>query len=305
MNVRDSESVAGQDRRFVARSPVMQRVQQQAARAASVDSPVLITGGPGTGKTFLATEIHRRSRRRDGPFIRFSAAKTLSDGSLFGTNDDTADEVDGKRGALYDAEGGTLLIDEIAALWPTSQARLLQAIETGRAARMGGGCERDINVRVIATTSRNLDSEVRAGRFRQDLLYRISVLPIQLPPLRSRQEDIPELVSEFARRAGRISHSQDADLDSRQLQILKSLDWPQNVRQLRDVVEAMLAPRSEMPMSEMTANVHHAAPLALIEKDIILAALDSHDGNRTRAAESLGISVRTLQRRLREWHLDR
>lgn len=287
---------------FVAKSPVMKRIQEQARRASKVDTTVLITGEFGVGKTHLAKEIHRASPRGDRPFIRFPAAQARSDGRLFGSVNERHDTTQARYGAIQRAEGGTLMIDEIAALWPTSQARLLGAIETGTVAPLGGSSEEAIDVRVIASTSKNLDMEVRAGRFRQDLLYRISVLPIHLPPLRLRREDIPDLVREFLRRIDDQSNGHAFEIAPDQIHILKSLDWPRNIQQLREVVENMIFPRGHPDTKRNTDPVD--TPLAVVERDTILAALDAHDGNRTRTAESLGISVRTLQRRLRQWHLD-
>ena len=183
------------DKTFVADSPIMRGVLQQARRAAKVDTPVLISGEPGTGRTMLAMEIHRESRRHKGPFVRFSAAEALSDGSLFGSVNDTANGALHRPGAIHRAEGGTLLIEEIAALWPTSQARLLRVMEMGAVAPLGASREQAVDVRVIATTSRNLELEVQAGRFRQDLLHRIGVVPIRLPPLRMHRDDIPRCIS--------------------------------------------------------------------------------------------------------------
>jgi DNA-binding NtrC family response regulator len=196
------------------------------------------------------------------------------------------------------------MIHEIAALWPTSQARLLSAIETGAVAPLGGSREHAVDVRVIVATSKNLEAEARAGRFRQDLLYRIGVLPIHLPPLNSHREDIPGLVREFLRRLRQTESGHAAEMDSRQIHLLKSLDWPRNVQQLQEVVENVVLPRSGVATADDSNHTSDNTPLALVEKDTILAALDAHDGNRTRAAESLGISVRTLQRRLQQWRLD-
>lgn len=190
----------------------------------------------------LAMEIHRESRRHKGPFVRFSAAEALSDGSLFGSVNDTANGALHRPGAIHRAEGGTLLIEEIAALWPTSQARLLRVMEMGAVAPLGASCEQAVDVRFVATTSRNLELEVQAGRFRQDLLYRIGVVPIRLPPLRMHRDDIPGLVREFLRRMNRrLPDGCTAEMEPRHISILTSLTWPKNVSQLQEVVENVAA----------------------------------------------------------------
>ena len=280
----------------------MKRVLQHARRAASVDTTVLIAGEPGTGKSLLAKEIHRNSHRHHGPLIHYYPSKAKSGDALFGSADVANGQIFGTGGAVQRATTGSLLIHEIAALDLTNQARLLNTIESG-ASIPGGGCrEQPIDVRFIATTSRNLNLEVKAGRFRHDLLYRVSVLPIRLPPLRLRREDIPAFVSHFL---DQHPVEKAAELESQLIEVFADLEWPGNIRQLQYAVQSMVTwPLQDDLSIGNTAKGPIGPRLASVEKETILAALHEHEGNRSRAAKSLGISVRTLQRRLRQWCLD-
>jgi len=280
----------------------MKRVLQHARRAASVDTTVLIAGEPGTGKSLLAKEIHRNSHRRYAPLINYYPAQLKSGDALFGSTDATDDRTSGSNGAVHRANKGTLLIHEIAALDLTDQARLLNMIESNTATAGNTSQGHLLDVRFIATTSRDLNSEVKAGRFRNDLLYRVSVFPIRLPPLRSRREDIPALVRHFL---DQHPGENTPELESRLIEVFADLEWPGNIRQLKHAVDSMVrSPLQSSVSIGSAAKGGGGVQLTDVEKETILAVLHEHDGNRTRAAKSLGISVRTLQRRLRQWHLD-
>src|SRR5436190_12968266 len=211
------------------------------ASAASSRATVLLQGESGTGKELLARAIHAQSDRREGPFIRMNCA-ALPEGqiesALFG-HEKGALMGSPKRslGALERANGGTLLLDEIAELRPDLQPKLLRVLQEREFERIGGAGPVKADVRIIATTSRDLEAEVRAGRFRQDLYYRLNVFPISIPPLRDRREDIPVLAHRFAARAVAEAGKEIAGLEPEALELLCGHDWPGNVRQLQSAVE--------------------------------------------------------------------
>jgi DNA-binding NtrC family response regulator len=305
------------------------------ASAASSRATVLLMGETGTGKELLARAIHAQSDRREGPFIRLNCA-ALPEGqiesTLFGQEKGAlAGAAKRSLGALERANGGTLLLDEIAELPADLQPKLLRVLQDREFERIGGAGVVKCDVRVIATTSRNLEAEVNAGRFRQDLYYRLNVFPITIPPLRDRREDIPVLAHRFAARAAAEAGKEIAGLEPDALELLCGHDWPGNVRQLQSAVERAVilstdsllrvhlfaSLRSPSMAPDETANAApapQAAPsngnggahvlelpsldLMEVERRVIEQALALTKGNRTRAAHMLGINVRTLRRKL-------
>jgi DNA-binding NtrC family response regulator len=303
------------------------------ASAASSRATVLLQGDSGTGKELLARAIHAQSDRREGPFIRLNCAalpEAQIESTLFG-HEKGAMSGSAKRtlGALERANGGTLLLDEIAQLPPELQPKLLRVLQDREFERVGGGTVKT-DVRVIATTSRNLEAEVSAGRFRQDLYYRLNVFPISIPPLRERREDIPVLAHRFAARAAAEAGKEIDGLEPEALELLCAHEWPGNVRQLQSAVERAVilstepilrvhlfasldangqpAARSENGASQQPATSNGSAgahvlelpslDLMEVERRVIEQALALTKGNRTRAAHMLGINVRTLRRKL-------
>jgi len=303
------------------------------ASAASSRATVLLQGESGTGKELLARAIHAQSDRREGPFIRLNCG-ALPEGqiesTLFGHEKGLTGAPKRSLGALERANGGTLLLDEIAELPADLQPKLLRVLQEREFERIGGpGAAVKCDVRIIATTSRNLDAEVNAGRFRQDLYYRLNVFPISIPPLRDRHEDIPVLAHRFAARAAAEAGKEVAGLEPEALELLCAQDWPGNVRQLQSAVE-----RAVILSTEPMLRVHHFASLRgaptsadntngsapaetpssgtggahvlelpsldlmEVERRVIEQALALTKGNRTRAAHMLGINVRTLRRKL-------
>jgi len=306
------------------------------ASAASSRATVLLQGESGTGKELLARAIHAQSDRREGPFIRMNCA-ALPEGqiesALFG-HEKGALMGSPKRslGALERANGGTLLLDEIAELRPDLHPKLLRVLQEREFERIGGSGPVKADVRIIATTSRDLEAEVSAGRFRQDLYYRLNVFPISIPALRERREDIPVLAHRFAARAAAEAGKEIEGFEADALELLCGHDWPGNVRQLQNAVERAVilstdstlrvhlfasltatAPLEEVAPSPSTQGAVAGAPptnnsahvLALpsldlmeVERRVIEQALALTKGNRTRAAQMLGINVRTLRRKL-------
>jgi DNA-binding NtrC family response regulator len=303
------------------------------ASAASSRATVLLQGESGTGKELLARAIHAQSDRREGPFIRLNCAalpESQIESTLFGHEKGLTGAPKRSLGALERANGGTLLLDEIAELPADLQPKLLRVLQEREFERIGGpGAAVKCDVRIIATTSRNLEAEVNAGRFRQDLYYRLNVFPISIPPLRDRREDIPVLAHRFAARAAAEAGKEVAGLEPEALELLCAQDWPGNVRQLQSAVErAVILSTEPMLRVHLFASLRGAptsaestngsAPqgasangtggahvlelpsldLMEVERRVIEQALALTKGNRTRAAHMLGINVRTLRRKL-------
>jgi transcriptional regulator with PAS, ATPase and Fis domain len=306
--------------RIVTCSDLMLPVFDQTSRAAKVDSTVLITGDSGTGKELIAEAIHYNSPRRDGPFVVVNMAavpENLIESELFGHVAGAFTGSTGPRiGRFEAADRGTLFIDEIGDLASECQAKMLRVLENHCVTPVGANEDRSPDVRVIAATNRNLEKMVRDGQFREELYYRLNVVSIALPPLRDRPEDIEPLIDHFleelAETYDRPAPAPDAEL----LRFLQSYRWPGNVRQLRNCVESMfvLAESSTLTMQDLPETIyaggrHDEAPFEVpqgltledVERAAVYQTLDRCRGNRTRAARSLGISVRTLQRRLKRW----
>jgi DNA-binding NtrC family response regulator len=299
------------------------------ASAASSRATVLLQGDSGTGKELLARAIHAQSDRREGPFIRMNCSALpdgLMESTLFGHEKGAfADAAKRTLGAFERANGGTLLLDEIGDLPEELQPKLLRVLQERELERIGGSGPVKVDVRIIATTTRNLEDAVSAGKFRQDLFYRLNVFPITIPPLRDRREDIPMLAQRFAARAAAEAGKEIQGFEPEALDLLCGYEWPGNVRQLQNAVERavilstepmlrvhLFAELRSMPNVQNGAAGANGAPdtagahvLALpsldlmeVERRVIEQALTLSKGNRTRAAQMLGINVRTLRRKL-------
>ena len=309
----------------VACSPLMQAVFRDASLIASSESRVLITGESGVGKEILADVIHAWSPRCAGPLVKVNCAaipETLLEAELFGHEKGAfSGAVTLRRGRFEQANNGTIFLDEIAEMSPQLQAKLLHVAQDGRFQRIGSNTEIIANTRILTATNRNLEEEVKKGRFREDLFYRLNVVEINVPALRERSEDIVPLATSFV---ARFSQGQ-AKLAASTLECLSHYSWPGNVRELRNAMErAVLLSRSELILPEhLPAKVRstpapESAPvlapqpagqvvdearLEQIERQAVLAALEKHAFNRTETAKALGISRRALLyklQRLRE-----
>lgn len=249
--------------RLVGSSQAMQRVLQLIERVAPTDATVLIRGPSGTGKELVARAIHANSRRRDHPFIAVNCAtlqESLLESELFGHEKGAFTGADRSKPGLFEvAEGGTLFVDEVAEMSPALQAKLLRVLENGHYRRVGSTQDRYANVRILAATNKPLEEEVRQGRFRDDLYYRLNVITLTLPPLRERREDIPELVNHFL--TSRAITRTPLSISTEALDLLCRYDWPGNVRELANVLERaqILAEGSVILPADLPENLVAAA----------------------------------------------
>jgi DNA-binding NtrC family response regulator len=303
---------------FVGNSVAMQVLHHALQRAASVPSTVLLAGESGTGKELAALALHARSPRAAGPFVPVNCA-TLSpeliDSELFGhARGAFTGAAKARDGLFYYAQGGTLFLDEIGELPLAQQAALLRVLEERRIRPVGSEQQIPVDVRIVAATNRALAEEVRAGRFRKDLYYRLQVVEITLPPLRAHKEDLPALVAHFIATLAPQLGLEPIEVTAEQMAYLQQYDWPGNVRELRNLVErslilgalnvqALYPGLEPAPQPRTGGNAASAAPTDLhtLEKQHILSVLESVGGDKTRAAALLGISRRTLERRWAEW----
>jgi len=306
-------------------SPRMQELSRQVELvAASRDTTVLLLGESGTGKGYVAQMIHARSPRGRGPFVEINCAglsATFLDSELFGHEKGAfTDAREMKRGLFEVADHGTLFLDEIGDLAPDLQPKLLKVLETRSFRRLGGTRELEVDVRLLAATNRDLEAEGRAGRFREDLFYRLSVFPLVIPPLRERsREDVLELVHASGRELHRRHPESPAGLSARALDLLVAYAWPGNVRELRNVLErALVLARGAEQVGPEHLPEHVRAPgaaraqrqdwevltLEEVERRQTERTLYLTGGNRTLAAEKLGISRATLHAKIKEYGLE-
>lgn len=299
------------------RSRVMGEVMRKARRVAPVKATVLITGESGTGKDVLARQIHSLSGRR-GPYIALNCAaipETLLEDELFGHERGAYTGAERLREGKFEAaSGGTLLLDEIGEIPLDIQVKLLRILEEGKVTRLGSNKEHSVDVRLIASTNTDLKSAVKRGSFREDLYYRLKVVEIHIPPLRSRRSDIPMLTMFFLREASEKHGLSLPELTTEALEHIVSFSWPGNVRQLRNLMESLLIISGsridveDLPV-EIAGTPAGKAAVLKVDLPITMEELESHaiektleltGGNRTRTAELLGIGRRTLQRKLKE-----
>jgi DNA-binding NtrC family response regulator len=329
-------AAAGEDGAPVHSDPAMAALLRRAEQLARAEASVLIGGESGTGKEVLARHIHRHSRRALGPFVALNCAalpESLIESELFGHEKGAfSGAVAARKGKFEQAEGGTLLLDEIGELDPRLQAKLLRVIQEREIDRLGGTAPVKVDVRLLAATNRDLLAEVRAGRFREDLFFRLNVVALRLPPLRERPGDILALAEHFTRRYAEVNGLPPRPLAPQARAALLAHPWPGNVRELENAMHraVLLATGDEIE----AAAIELAAPVATpsapvpppaaatpagrptpggpitalvgrrveeVERELILETLGHCLGNRTRAAEILGISIRTLRNKLAEY----
>lgn len=308
----------GQDRfpDIIGRSPAMQQVFNLMSRVIPASSPVLIQGETGTGKELVARAIHYNGPRREGPFVPVNCGaipEALLESELFGhTRGAFTGAVTDKKGLFASADGGTIFLDEVSELPLSLQPKLLRVLQNGEVRRVGDTKPMRVDVRVISATNRNLDNLVKEGKFREDLYYRLNVIPIELPPLRERKEDIPLLAAHFLRLSAARVGKRITGISEPALEKLSQYSWPGNIRQLENVIERAVvlcsgdrlsAEDISLPVEEKPGRMQnvHTGTVAEIEKQVVLERLARFGGNRTKTAASLGISRRTLLNKLAEW----
>lgn len=303
-------------------SATLEKVLKQARSVAATSATVLLTGENGTGKEMLARAIHDESPRAAGPFVAVSCAalpETLIESELFGHEKGAfTSATQTRKGRFELANGGTLLLDEIGDLSPTVQVKLLRVLQERSFERVGGSKTLTVDIRLIAATNRDLETEVAEGRFRQDLFFRLNVVPLALPALRERGEDIPILAAHFtaksAQRYGRLT----PELTPKLIDVLQEYDWPGNVRELENLMERLVVLSNgealglEFVPEKMLrilpgANLQDESTLEgaveAVKRRMILAALQSEGGNKVAAAKKLGISRSYLHRLINEFGL--
>jgi DNA-binding NtrC family response regulator len=310
-------------RRVVIADPLMKQVFELAKRVAASPITVLVVGETGVGKEVVAEAVHRLSPRASGPYVRLNCAslsESLDEAELFGHEKGAFTGAIGTKSGFFEAaSGGTLFLDEIGELPPSTQVKLLRVLEQRRIVRVGGTAEVAIDVRLVCATHRDLLAEVKRGRFREDLYFRISAFAIPVPPLRDRRGEIPLLAGQFASELSAELGDHIATVGQDALAVLAAYDWPGNVRELRNVIEraVVMSGRGRIEPHHLPDKVRArsearpAGPLdvrhrvAAVEREAVVAALETNRGNQTQAARHLGISRFALIRLMEKHDLKR
>ncbi|MEE9278752.1 MAG: sigma-54 dependent transcriptional regulator [Myxococcota bacterium] len=315
------------DRLLLGSSCALRAVKQVIERVAPTAATVLIGGESGTGKELVARSLHLHSERREQPFVKVNCAaipEGLIESELFGHEKGAFTGAASRKPGRFElADGGSLFLDEIGEMPASAQPKLLRAIQEGRFFRVGGTHTISVDVRIVAASNRDLREEVRAGRFREDLFYRLNVVPISLPPLRERREDIADLATFFLRRFAPRVGRELRGLSDEALAALARHDWPGNIRELENAIEraTVLSDGPIVALDDLPAEISHSAPdeaepraslrdrirsaTRRIESEAIAEALAATHGNVTRAAEQLGLSRRGLQLKMKELNIGR
>jgi two-component system response regulator PilR (NtrC family) len=311
---------------IIGKSAAMNRVFEVVSRVSAMDSTVVVSGESGTGKELIARALHHHTGGRKGPFISVNCGalvETLLESELFGHRKGSFTGADSDREGLFQsAEGGTLFLDEITETSTALQVKLLRAIQEREIVPVGDTASVKVDVRIVVATNRDLAAEVKAGRFREDLYYRLNVIHIEIPPLRQRTEDIPLLVSHFLETVTARQGRDPMTVDPEAMKMLVAYRFPGNVRELENIIEravalatgdlldadllpreiALDAPASPPhPSAELDAGTDLETLLESYERSLIDSALEKAGGNRTRAAKLLGVSFRSLRYRLKKY----
>ena len=310
---------------MVGGGPAMSALRETVERVARSAATVLIRGESGTGKEVVARQIHQLSDRRDRPMLAVNCAalsETLLESELFGHEKGAftgADKL--RRGRFELADGGTLLLDEVSEIAPGLQAKLLRVLQESRFERVGSSVTQRVDVRVIATSNRDLEAELAEGTFRRDLFYRLNVVPLALPPLRERAEDVPDLCRHILHTIAKREHAAYRHIEAPAVRMLQRYDWPGNVRELQNILEravvletdpgviraSTLEPWLRSPeRADQDEAVETLAgrPLADVERQVILSTLERFKGHRVKTATALGIGVRMLGMKIKRWKED-
>src|SRR3984885_326757 len=328
--VRELKQLAPLGATLVGRSPSVNQLRQTIEKVAPTNSRILIVGPSGSGKELAARTIHGLSTRADAPFVVINAAAITPEHmevELFGVESGNG-TTNRKVGALEEAHGGTLFIDEIADMPRETQNKILRVLVDQTFQRVGGSTKVTVDVRIVSSTSRNIESEIAAGNFREDLYHRLSVVPIRVPSLAERREDIPELVEYFMAQISQNTGLPKRNVGADALAVLQSHDWPGNVRQLRNNVERLMILAGGEPEAVITASMlppdvgsmipsmpngnggEHLMGLALrearevFEREYLLAQINRFGGNISRTAEFVGMERSALHRKLKALGID-
>jgi two-component system, response regulator FlrC len=317
----DLASFVTKGKSMLTKDPSMIRLVSMASIVAASDATVLISGESGTGKELLARFIHRQSPRADRPFVAVNCASIpegLLESELFGHEKGSFTGAFSQRlGKFEQADTGTILLDEISEMDLKLQAKLLRVIQEKEVERLGGKTAVPLDIRIIATTNRNMAEEVKEGRFREDLFYRLNIFPLTLPPLRERGVDIPFLAESFMNKFAVKYSKRLTAISPEALDHIKASEWKGNIREMENTIERAVllsrgtkleledllvcqGPRKAEGVAASGARANNMT-ISEMEKGLICKTLDDVDGNRTRAAELLGISVRTLRNKLKEY----
>ena len=305
---------------IIGRSPSILNTLSMVDKIAPTTATVLIQGESGTGKELIARRLHFKSNRSDMPYVTVNCGalqESLLESELFGHEKGSfTGAVAQKIGLCETADGGTLFLDEIGEMSLGIQAKLLRFLQEGEFYRIGGKKPIRVSVRVISATNKELEHEVKEGRFREDLFYRLNTILLRMPPLRKRKEDIPALIEYFLKKSRFGGSSQQIKwIDPRVIEVLTHYSWPGNIRELQNTIERLkiLAENQEIRLEDIPISIRMAReklepnefnlemPLAEIEKGHILRALAYHQGNKTKTAESLGITIKTLYNKLHKY----
>lgn len=328
------EAVTEESHQIIGQDPTTLRVLKLAEQVAPSDASVLITGESGTGKELMARFLHRKSRRSDKPFVAVNCAaipENLLESELFGHEKGAFTGAVARRiGKFEEADGGTLLLDEVSEMDPRLQAKLLRAIQEREIARVGGAQPVKVDIRVLATTNRNLEEEVQRGTFREDLMFRLNVVTLRLPALRERPSDIPPLAAHFIDKYCKANDLGAKHLGDEAQRVLRTHHWRGNIRELENTMHraVLLSTEAEIGIDaimlssqftpvEASDQVRETAAAAIsaaggteglvgrtvadVERDLIIDTLEHTLGNRTHAANILGISIRTLRNKLKQY----
>lgn len=300
-------------------SPTMERLYQQIERVAATDATVLLVGESGTGKELIAKAIHQVSPRNKEAFVAVNCGAIpthLMEAALFGHEKGSfTGAVRQHIGYFEHASRGTLFLDEITEMPVDMQVKLLRVLESGTFLRVGGDEEVKVDVRLVAATNRDLEAAVRQGQLREDLMYRLAVFPVRIPPLRERSTDIELMAQQFLQELNEKELT-NKTFSRSSLEVIRSYSWPGNVRELKNVVQRAFILSTDMlnieecisDLSTKKPTVHEGylnffvgTPLADAQREIILATLKHYSGNKRLTAEALGISLKTLYNRLKEY----
>ena len=314
---------ASGEQTLIGETPAIVKLREQILQVAATDARVLITGESGTGKEIVARAIHRHSPRRGAPLVEVNCAaipEELIESELFGHVRGSFTGASAERaGKFEEADGATIFLDEVGDMSARTQAKVLRALQEGRFTRVGGTKTIESDARVISATNKNLPEEIKAGRFREDLYFRLAVVPLSLPPLRERSADVPELAMHFLREAAQKAGQRPKAFSEAALKKLRAYAWPGNARELKNLVERLMimAPGDTIDLRDLPAEIVESDVIAVpadfsslrqarddFERRFILSALRKNRGNVTRTAEELGVERSHFYRKLKGYGID-